>query len=246
MFAMLMVQPFSLLARSFRRLREPLLEFGPGDGCLYLADRVLRSLHPSCGLFPYEFFVQQLPESGVLPVALAKHVAAEHLVPGHPLLNELATPHSEVARRFAAGAHAVAAVRKGKLLGYAWWCESLYLEREVRCMFVLAGSQDQVFDFDVYVLPEQRMGLGFMAVWHVLAQQLRAHGVVSSVSRISRFNLASRRAHARLGARPIGRAVFLRLGAFSAVFLPMWPFCQLVCGRDRNLQLMLHQDRIGP
>ncbi len=215
-----MVQPFSVLSRSLHRLREPFRDFGLVDGCLYLADRLLRALSPSCGLYPYEFLVQRVPATGLLPAALAKNIAAERLVPGHPLLMHVSAPASEVAHRFAAGAQGVAATRKAKLLGYAWWCGREYFEREVRCTFVLAGSGRDVFDFDVYVLPEQRMGLGFMAVWHVLVQQMRESGVASSYSRISRFNVASRRAHLRLGARPIGRAVFVRLGALSAVFFP--------------------------
>jgi hypothetical protein len=75
-----------------------------------------------------------------------------------------------------------------------------------------------VFDFDVYVKPEHRMGLGFMAVWDSLLQELRQSGVELSYSRISRFNLASLRAHARLGARPIGQVTFLRLGAVMVAF----------------------------
>lgn len=54
------------------------------------------------------------------------------------------------------------------------------------------------------------MGTAFLAVSHGLNQYLHERGIVQTYSRMTRFNLPSRRAHARLGSACVGRAVFLR------------------------------------
>lgn len=228
-----------LISRVLNRISGPFHEFGAFHGALYALDQVLRRLSPSCGVYPYEFYLQPIGDRPLLPPALLKTLSAECLAPGHALLAAVPVPAPELARRFAQGAQAVVALRKAEPLGYAWWCKGGYEEQEVRCTFEVAASEAAVFDFDVYVLPAHRMGLGFMSVWHVFMQQLRDAGVTHSYSRISAFNLASRRAHARLGASVIGRAVFVRLGPLSLALTGQFPYARAALGDGCGLRLRL-------
>ncbi|MFY7913827.1 MAG: GNAT family N-acetyltransferase [Rubrivivax sp.] len=181
-------------------------------GLLYLLHRALGMLSPSWGFFPYAFVAQPVPTKPLLPAALAQQGRSERLCPGSPWLEGADFPTALAAERFARGDEGVAALRKGHCVGYAWWANKSYLEREVNCLFEWGNEPAAVFDFDVFVKPEHRMGLGFMAVWDGLLQELRSAGIQCSFSRISRFNLSSMRAHERLGAQPIGTVSFLRVG----------------------------------
>lgn len=222
-----------------KRVFGPFREFGAFHGTLYALNQMLRRLSPNCGVYPYEFYVQPIGDRPLLPPALLKTLRAERLAPGHALLAAVPVPVPVLAARFAHGAQAVVALRKEEPVGYAWWCGGGYEEQEVRCTFEVATSETAVFDFDVYVLPSHRMGLGFMSVWHVFMEQLRGAGVTHSYSRISAFNLASRRAHARLGARVIGRAVFVRLGPLSLALTGRFPYARAAVGRGCGLRMRL-------
>lgn len=228
-----------MVVKSLKRWTGPFAEFGLALGFWYVLDRLLRKVWVSGVIFPYEFFLQPVAQQALLPPALSKNLQAELLGPGHALLAQVLAPRAVVADRLSHGAQCVAALRKAELLGYAWWCTREYAEQEVRCVFELPAAEPAVFDFDVHVQPAHRLGLGFMAVWHVFMQQLRSTGVSHSYSRISCFNLASRRAHVRLGARPIGRVVFIRAGSLSLALTRSFPFVRAALGPGCRLRLRL-------
>lgn len=227
----------SLVASWVKRLVGPFREFGGVVGSLYLVDRMLKQLSPNWGVYPYAFVVQPIPDQPLLPPALSKNICVARLSPSGPWLDKIAVPDQVMADRFARGFCGIAVLRKGELVGYAWWSVASYPEQEVRCKFELREPVHAVFDFDVHVMPEHRMGLGFMSVWHAFAEELRREGVQRSYSRISRFNLASLRAHARLGARPIGRAIFVRAGALTLTLMGRFPFLRVTLGDGCRLRL---------
>ena len=229
----------SFVVTRVRRLAGPFREFGGSIGLLYVIDRMLRLLSPTWGVYPYQFVVQRMPEKPFLPPALSKNLCIERLMPASPWLDKTAVPAQVISDRFARGACGVAVLRKGQLVGYAWWSATGYAEQEVCCTFDLSELARVVFDFDVHVMPEHRMGMGFMAVWHAFAEELRRDGVEHSYSRISRFNSASLRAHARLGARPIGRAVFVRAGLLTMALRAQFPFVRVTLGNSCRLRLRL-------
>ena len=236
----LLVDDFpSLVASWVRRLAGPFREFGGVIGGLYLVDWALKLLSPAWGVYPYAFVVQPIPDQPLLPSALSKNIGVERLRPSGPWLDQMVVPAPVLANRFAQGACGIAVLRKGQLTGYAWWTAASYPEQEVRCNFVLSEPAHAVFDFDVHVMPEHRMGLGFMSVWHAFVEELRRDGVKHSYSRISRFNLASLRAHARLGAQPIGRAIFVRVGALTLALMGRFPFVGVSLGDACCLSLRL-------
>ena len=193
----------------WKRLTGPFREFGFGTGLLYVVARVLAAGSPNVGLHAYDIVAQ--PVSDEEPKLL-------HYVELRRNAHELdSMPPSAAVKqaRFDQGAIALAVYRQDRYIGYVWLSFDRYDEDEVRCTYELPRSPKAAFDFDVYVFPEYRMGRAFAAVWQAANTFLRAHGVRQSYSRISRFNLASLRAHTRLGARRVGRATFLRVGCLQ-------------------------------
>lgn len=114
--------------------------------------------------------------------------------------------------RFRQGAVCLGAVLDGRVIGCLWLCLGAYDEDEVRCRYVRVPEGVASWDFDVYVHPDHRTGFAFGRLWDAANALLRENGARWSASRISAFNTASLKSHAALGARPVGRATFLRMG----------------------------------
>jgi hypothetical protein len=81
-----------------------------------------------------------------------------------------------------------------------------------------------VWDFDVYVAPEFRLGRLFARLWDFTNSELRAQGFRWTISRISAFNPESLAAHSRLGARRLGSAMFLVAGPLQVSFASLPPY----------------------
>ena len=177
-----------------KRLASPLREFGWAAGALYMTDRLLRALVPRCGLYVYEMVAQPVPEGPLLPLQKTKDVWFKEVGPSDPEVAQMPPPAAVKAARFAQGATSLAVYRKDAFIGYIWFCFEQYREDEVRCTYCLRDPTQAVFDFDLYVFPQYRLGTAFACVWHAANDFLRARGVRHTFSRISRFNLASRRA----------------------------------------------------
>ena len=63
--------------------------------------------------------------------------------------------------------------------------------------------------------PEHRTGIAFLKLWDEANEFLTAHGMAWSLSRISAFNGNSSNSHGKMGARRMGVAVFLSIGAWQ-------------------------------
>lgn len=220
------------------KLLGPFREFGAA-GAIYGLDRVMRRLHPRFGLVMYDLMAQPVSTRPLLPAGLARNLSFRELAADSPEVAAMSARAEIKAQRFAQGATALGVFRNDQMLGYIWFCRGQYVEDEVRCVYVLAHPEVSVFDFDLVVLPEARMGLGFGAVWHCANQYLSARGVRSSCSRVTRFNTASARAHQRLGARRLGTAVFLQIGPIELMVTTLAPYVDVTVGRQRAARLVL-------
>lgn len=201
-----------------KRWLAPFREFGWAAGAAYVGDRVLQRLTQRAAVRLYDLMEQPVDSSSPLPAAHAQHVRWQRLGPGSPELELMPVPASVRQARLAQGAHGLAVYLRDKYVGYAWLAFDHHDEDEVRCRFGLEQPQRSAFDFDVYVFPQYRLGRAFAAVWHAVNAYLRERGVERTCSRISRFNVASQRAHAQLGARRVGSALFLQFGALQLAF----------------------------
>lgn len=225
-----------------RRFLGPFEEFGVAVGLLYVADRLLRSLSPRVGLQVYELMAQPVSAAPLLPPSRSRHVTFAEIVSDDPVIGRMPARTDIKALRFAQGAKCLGVFRKGELIGYIWFCFGPYEEDEVRCTYELAVPERYVFDFDLYVFPEYRMGTAFASIWYAANEYLRERGMQATYSRMTRFNLASRNAHARLGSRRVGGAIFLQAWALEAMVASVQPRLAVTWSRRVHLQL----PEVGP
>ena len=231
-----------VLREAWLRLASPFRDFGPAAGSLYVVDRVLRRISPRLGLQVYEFMVQPIGGARLLPAGLSRNLVAREIVEGDAAIDQMPALAHIKAQRFRQGARCLGVYRKGQLLGYSWYVRGRYEEDEVRCTYELAQREVSVFDFDFYVLPEHRMGIAFLAVWQALNETLVPQGVRCTFSRMTRFNLASRRAHARLGAKRVGSAVFMQAWGVELMASTVAPWVGMTWRPSQRVVLRLHPD----
>jgi hypothetical protein len=112
-------------------------------------------------------------------------------------------------------------------VGYVWFRFGPYDEDEVRCRYLIEPAAQSVFDFDLYVFPEYRLGRAFAAIWHHAIARLRAREIRYSFSRVTRFNVASRRAHSHLGWRRAASALFLKLWRVEMMIASTSPYVSI-------------------
>ncbi len=226
----------------WRKIAGPFKEFGFLAGGLYAADRVLRSLSPGLGLFVYELMVQPIDAEPKLPANFTKNLKFVEIGRGHPDLEKMPALQSIKESRFEQGAVCLGAYKKDKLIAYIWFSFDTYDEDEVRCTYELVEADCSVFDFDLYVMPEHRMGLGFMAIWHGANQYLNERGVKYTFSRLTRFNLASRRSHAHFGWRRVGQVIFLQAWRLEMMLANIFPYIGLSWSPRQRPRLRLTPD----
>jgi hypothetical protein len=220
-----------------RKLTSPFREFGLLSGFLYAADRVLSKLSPSLGLKVYDFMVQPISNKPLLPDSLAKKLEFREIARGDPELQRMPPPPEIIESRFAQNATCLATCLNGKMIGYIWFCFGTYDEDEARCRYVLHEPAQAVFDFDLYVFPEYRMGVGFLGTWHGANRYLYERGVRHTYSRLTRFNVASRRSHEHLGWKRIGSAVVVIVGRAEILLSTLAPYVSVSLQRRARLYL---------
>jgi len=221
------------------RLIGPIQEFGLGAGFLYLIGRALQAISPRLNLYVYELMVQPIPDAPLLPERLSKGMEIREIKRGDPEIDLMPARPEIKASRFEQGAICLGAYRKGFLIGYLWLCFDGYEEDEVRCRYLLSPPRNAVFDFDLYIFPEHRMGLGFVGIWNGVNEYLRIRGIDFTFSRLTRFNLPSRRAHAHLGWKKVADAVFFQAWSLEIMFATIAPFVSASVRKGGRIELRL-------
>jgi hypothetical protein len=221
------------------RLTSPFKEFGCFAGLIYAIDRLLQRLSSSLRLYFYELLVQPIPEEPLLPGRLSRGLEMRELASSAPEIALMPARPDIKDSRFRQNAICIGALQKNQFIGHIWFCFHTYEEDEVRCTFVLPEGNEAVFDFDLFLFPEYRMGLGFVGIWNGANDFLRSRGIKCSFSRLTRFNLASRRAHAQLGAQRMGRVFVLRAWRMEFMVATIPPFVHLSLGKQDRVRLKL-------
>lgn len=109
-------------------------------------------------------------------------------------------------------------------MAFLWLIFEAYNEDMARIRYRLP-NQEYVWDFDVYVYPEHRLGFTFAKLWDGADTWLRLRNVKFSYSRISAFNPSSRFSHESLGANEIGIVNITIIGSRELMwssFPPKW------------------------
>jgi hypothetical protein len=188
-----------------------LRDFGPLNAPLYLLARFLRRLPGGRSrLLKYGFWAQPVPASRLLP-ARAGAIAIRPLRSEDPELAQVPRDPRLVAARLANGDICLGAVKHGRLAGCMWISTGPYDEDEVRARFDPRPQERAAWDYDIFIVPEERGSLLFVRLWDAAYELLRTRGYLWSLSRISSFNLPSQASQARMGARRVGWGVFLIL-----------------------------------
>jgi hypothetical protein len=231
------------------RLSAAFREFGAVAGGLYLTDRLLRGLSPSMRVFVYELMVQPIRDTSYSGMRAIKAFEHREIRAGDPELVAMPVPSEVIAARFRQGAICFGTFKQERFAGYIWFAFSSYEEDEVRCTYSLVPASESVFDFDLYIFPEFRLGVAFVALWQGAIAFLSNRGIRQSFSRLTRFNVASRRAHAHLGWMLVARAVVLRLWSLECMAATVYPYLSVSVARRVRLELradVLHRTtRVG-
>lgn len=225
--------------QALKRLISPLREFGCAAGMIYVVGRLMQMASPRLRLCFYELMAQPIPESPNVDDRVAPGVEVRPICNGDAALNLMPVRPEILASRFKQGALCLGVHRNSQFVGYIWLAFDRYEEDEVRCTFIPAPRGSAVFDFDLYVFPKYRMGRAFLSIWHGANLYLQRHGIKWTYSRINRFNLDSRRAHARLGAVRVARAIFLKAWTMEIMAATIRPYLAVSCNDRRRVALVL-------
>jgi len=197
-------------------------DMGWSDGLLYLAARAVRSITLGrVELRKYYFVSQAVAERPLLPKNRGATITVERIDRSHPFISRFPRPAHVIAARFDSNAECFLATKDDEFVGFLWLQRGTYREDEVRCLFMPLPAAETVWDFDVHVEPTHRSSFAFARLWDTANQYLRDTGITWSVSRISAFNPGSINSHARLGAFPIGSAVFLNGREWQLMLSPL-------------------------
>jgi hypothetical protein len=211
-----------------------------GLALLYVLHRALqRALGERAAIVPYRLVAQPVGNPQLADVRPDPQTVVRRVGPDDEAQAVLPRPAEVKAARWAAGAECHAAWVKGGFAGTIWIARGSYVEDEVHCTYVIDDPVHGVWDFDVYVEPRLRLGRTMARLWKAVDDSLHAEGVRWSYSRINRFNTASLKAHERLGAVPVGGALFITLGPLQLALLRQWPFVHLRLGRGPGPRLRL-------
>lgn len=195
------------------RLQHTLKALGWPTALLYwLAQAIHRASGGRWQLHAYRYVAQQVRQRALLG-AQGSDIDIRCMTAGAPLPAGYPRAASVVAARHAQGARSLTAWRHGRLAGFLWLIDGGYDEDEVRVRFELPAHA--CWDFDVWVHPDERLGYVFARLWEGARQALRERRVLWTCSRISVFNPGSQRAHAAIGIKPLGSALFLRCGSWQ-------------------------------
>lgn len=226
----------------FQKVAGPFREFGAVAGLLYSINRVLTSISPALRLQVYEMMVQPISDQPLLSEKMRAHVEIREILRDAPEIALMPVRPDAMAARLRQKTVCLGAFRKGKFIGYMWFCHDTYEEDQARCTYRLTPPEQSVFDFDFYLFPEHRLGLGFVALWNGANEYLSARGIRHTYSRLDRFNLASRRAHDHLGWKRVGQVLILQLGTVEIMLADMKPFVNLSLRRSSRARLTLRPD----
>lgn len=231
-----------MLKRIIQRISSSFSEFGIVSGLLYLLDQAFLRANSRFRVFDYELMVQPVANESMAPANLTKSFEVRELPEGDPLLEATPPPPEIIADRFRQPTVCLGAFQKGVFIGYQWLCFGPYEEDEVRCTFVPQPTDASVFDFDFYLFPDYRLGLGFVALWDGANAFMRERGIRFTTSRVSRFNIASRKSHAHLGWHCIGRAVFFTGKRAQLMLASVAPYCHFSFSADSRPRLLIQAD----
>lgn len=195
-------------------------QLGVLNGVLYSVNRLYQKITGNSLIYKYYFYVQPVSNKPLLPARLGQGYTIKQLSIGDPNFGYFNRPISAINSRFEQGAICFCAIKNDTPIGFIWIKLGEYTEDEVRCTFNPVPSGKNAWDFDVFISPEDRLGISFALLWDHVNRWLVERDYKWTSSRVSAFNSISIRSHSRLGAKRVGSATFFKflnaeIGLFS-------------------------------
>ncbi|MDT7934695.1 MAG: hypothetical protein RQ833_08835 [Sphingomonadaceae bacterium] len=176
---------------------RPDLELSAADRLSYLAGRV----GAVTGLYDWKRYVLVAVPVSAMPPMPPRGWEAKVLRDAAPAS---LVPPAAAAWRLRQGMDCiVASPVDGEAVGVSWIGEGAFDEDEAHLTF--RPPLGTAWDTGLFIRPEARAGRAFAALWAGMRAWAEARGVEWSISRIADYNGPSRRAHARLRGRELGR-----------------------------------------
>lgn len=219
------------------RFRSTIAELGLATGLMYLTALLFRRFLPLFSVEKYYVVAQPVAKKPLLPERRGQKISVHLIKSDHPILADLPRSREELARRFAGGAVCFLAMREEQIIGYLWVTQSPYREPLHRAEFDPRPSGQIAWDFDMWIQPDERLGLAFARMWDQCNSFLRERGVSWTCSRVSAFNPASLRAHARMGMRVMHTLTYLTAGSVELLVADVAPFLALSVRRFPTIAL---------
>jgi hypothetical protein len=208
--------------------------------------RILRRLPGGVGrLYKYTFWAQPIPEQRMAPQRPGA-VSIRRLERGDPALSQIPRDPELVGWRLAHGNVCLGALREDRLVAYLWMSTGPYEEDEVRARFAPEPQGRAAWDYDVFIVPEERGGLLFARLWDAAYALLRERGYRWTLSRISSFNLLSSASQARMGAHPVGWGLFVILFNCQLMISSLRPHVHLALPGRRGPLLRIGSEVPAP
>ena len=229
-----------------QKIRGVFRQFGFAVGLLYGLDRFLQRLSSNLRLYAYEFMVQPIHTKPLVPARFTRNFEIREIKHDDPEVDLMPVRPDIKRSRFDQNAVCLGAFQNGQFIAYMWFCFRAYDEDEVRCTYLLTPESQAVFDFDLYIFPQHRLSLAFIGIWNGANQYLSERGIKYTFSRLTRFNVGSRRAHEHLGWKRVGRAIFLQAWSLEVMMATIFPYLHLSLGKANRVRLKLRADPLLP
>ncbi len=231
--------------RMYRKIRQTVRDVGALAAFCYAIDRIGTGMRSRMRLHYYLLVSQPVPDRPLVPEGLGRTFEIREIRRGDAALEAMPVPRDVLASRFLQPTVCLGVFKESRLAAYLWLCLGAYDEDEVRCRFVPRHESSVCWDFDVFVFPEYRGGIAFARLWDAANEFLRRRDVAHTFSRVSAYNASSRRSHAGLGARIIGRAWFLVIRQFQLALSTLPPFVHVSLRRSSKPTIRLQADAAG-
>ncbi len=217
-----------------KSLKSAISSLGFSNGALYLLGRAMQAVSGGhCFLIRYYLVAQPIPNPFVPVCRPSENDRVVEIDRHNPIVQAFPRPSAVIQARFEKGLVCLAATSKQTFSGFLWFARRAYDEDEVHCRFVLANPDTMVWDFDVYVEQQFRLGRTFARLWDAANERFSSSGIRWSVSRISAFNQQSLQSHERLGIRRLSSLTFVCLGGLQIGFMSCSPYLN-ICTKNIN------------
>lgn len=169
-------------------------------------------------------YLQPVPQQPLLYSHKDRSVAVGMVGPDEMPATLFTRPRSAIESRFRDGSICIAARCGSELAGHMWLQFGRLRERMFECDFEALPAGRTCWDYDFEVMPRYRLGRTFVRLWDEAFRLLRERGIEWTASWIHWSNLASRRAHERIGARRVGWLVLLDIVGYKIALCSSRPF----------------------